>query len=379
MTHENSLMQALYEASPLAVVVVVADGRIRHASTAVEETFGYKPAELLGQSLDILLPERYRHAHGQWLQLYFAQPRQRSMGGNKNLLARRKDGREFPVEIGLSSFAWQGETAAAAYITDITARVQAEKRLAQYAQELEARNAELDAYAHTVAHGLKTPLSLIAGYGELLTCNGKGLLPAEKQRMMQVMTNQTLRMSEIVHDLLLLSGAGQTEIDVGPLDMAAIVSRTRGRLAGLAKKHDVEITLPQSWVTAVGYAPWIEEVWDNYLSNGMKYGGTAPRLTLGSNEQADGMARFWVRDNGSGIAPDDQERLFTPFTRLNLAHTEGHGLGLSIVQRIVERSGGEVGVESYPGEGSTFWFTLPTSLPKTAVASNGSYASRKIE
>jgi two-component system sensor histidine kinase/response regulator len=111
----------------------------------------------------------------------------------------------------------------------------------------------------------------------------------------------------------------------------------------------------------MGYAPWVEEVWVNYISNALKYGGTpsaAPRVELGAETQGDGMVRFWVRDHGPGIAPEAQLRLFTPFTRLDHVRAGGHGLGLSIVRRIVEKLGGQVSVASQVGEGSTFSFTL---------------------
>jgi two-component system sensor histidine kinase/response regulator len=113
------------------------------------------------------------------------------------------------------------------------------------------------------------------------------------------------------------------------------------------------------WPVALGYAPWVEEVWINYLSNAFRYGGRPPRLELGAEAQPDGRVRFWVRDNGAGLTPEDQARLFTPFTRLDQVQVKGHGLGLSIVRRIVEKLGGQVGVESQIGQGSTFSFTLP--------------------
>jgi signal transduction histidine kinase len=127
----------------------------------------------------------------------------------------------------------------------------------------------------------------------------------------------------------------------------------------LIDEHQAEIILPESWPQAVGYSPWIEEVWANYLSNGIKYGGEPPRLELGATKQADGFVRFWVHDQGPGISVEDQTRLFTPFTQLEQVRATGHGLGLSIVRRIVEKLGGEVGMESEVGKGSTFHFTLP--------------------
>jgi signal transduction histidine kinase len=125
-------------------------------------------------------------------------------------------------------------------------------------------------------------------------------------------------------------------------------------------EHQAEIILPVEWPVALGHAPWIEEVWVNYLSNGIKYGGKPPSLRLGASTM-DGMARFWVQDNGPGLSPVEQARLFTEFTQLSQVEIRGHGLGLAIVRRIVEKLGGQVGVESpgVPGDGCTFFFTLP--------------------
>jgi signal transduction histidine kinase len=140
--------------------------------------------------------------------------------------------------------------------------------------------------------------------------------------------------------------------------MARIVTDACERMEPMTQDYDAEIKMPEVCPSALGYAPWIEEVWVNYLSNALKYGGQPPTIELGADEQSDGFVRFWVRDDGPGILPDDQAKLFTPFTRLGQVELEGHGLGLSIVRRIVERLGGEVGMESEMGKGSLFFFTL---------------------
>ena len=118
------------------------------------------------------------------------------------------------------------------------------------------------------------------------------------------------------------------------------------------------------WPDALGYEPWLSEVWANYLGNALKYGGRPPRIELGYTPQPAGMIRFWVRDNGKGIAIDSIGKLFKPFTRLGGNDEKGHGLGLSIVKRIVNTLGGNVGVESEVGTGSSFWFELPAAPPE---------------
>jgi signal transduction histidine kinase len=162
------------------------------------------------------------------------------------------------------------------------------------------------------------------------------------------------------------------KIEPKPLDMAAIVAEALQRLASLIEEHQAEIILPaaSAWPVALGYGPWIEEVWINYISNAIKYGGRPPRLELGATEYqtsegseisqvSSSMVRFWVRDNGPGLTSEEQAQLFTQFTRLHQAQAKGHGLGLSIVQRIIKKLGGQVGVESQMGQGSIFNFTLP--------------------
>jgi PAS domain S-box-containing protein len=248
-----------------------------------------------------------------------------------------------------------------AVIRNVTERKLAEEALRQYAAELEARNEELDAFAHTVAHDLKNPLGILIGYSEILGDEEyRPTLSAKKMnKYLQAIARNGRKMSRIVNELLLLAGLRQTEVEMGPLDMAAIMTEVQQRLAGMIEEHHAEVTLPDTWPEALGYGPWVEEVWVNYLDNAIKYGGRPPRVELGGTEQPDGLRRFWVRDNGHGLTPEEQSRLFTPFTRLEQVRVKGHGLGLSIVRRIVEKLGGEVGVESEEGKGSVFSFTLP--------------------
>ena len=229
--------------------------------------------------------------------------------------------------------------------------------------ELEARNQDLDAFAHTVAHDLKNPMGLIVGFAELLQRGPDDLPEDEQQRAVRTIGQSARKINNIIDELLLLAEVRQVDVRTAPLDMASIVTGAQRRLGDMIEKHQAEISLPPAWPRAPGYAPWVEEVWANYMSNAIKYGGQPPRVELGADWQSDGTVRFWVRDNGQGIAPEDQARLFTPFTRLDQVRARGHGLGLSIVRRIVEKLGGQVGVESGIDQGSLFYFTLPGARP----------------
>ncbi len=254
----------------------------------------------------------------------------------------------------------------------------AEESLRQYAAELEARNEELDAFAHTVAHDLKGPLSYIVGFAKVLTEDYIALSDDEMHRYLQNLARQGQKMSRIIDELLLLfSVRKMSDVEIRPVDMSSVFAEVQERLDYLIKEHQAEIILPDTWPLALGYGPWIEEIWANYLSNAIKYGGTPPRITLGADTWAATDAktttpqiRFWIRDNGAGITPEEQERLFTPFTRLDQVRAKGHGLGLSIVRRIVGKLDGQVGVESDASDGSTFWFTLPAHPHNTEGVSD---------
>jgi len=244
-------------------------------------------------------------------------------------------------------------------LRDITERQRAADALQQYAQELEARNAELDAFAHTVAHDLKNPLSAMVGYTSLLV-EQQGKMEQEQQvTMLNTIERQGYRMARIIDELLLFASLRKLgEVAFSALDMRQIMAEVQERLAAMAKEKQAHIMLPETWPTPVGYAAWVEEILANYLSNALKYGGTPPHIVLGWDAQGE-MLRFWVQDDGAGLTPEEQSRLFIPFTRLDQVSAKGHGLGLSIVRRISEKMGGGVGVTSTPGQGSAFWFTLP--------------------
>lgn len=244
---------------------------------------------------------------------------------------------------------------------ELVERKRAEAALRQSMIELQARNEDLDAFAHTVAHDLQNPLGTLIGFANALESD-YGTLAANDMRTYLRTIGQTGRkMSNIVRELLLLAGVRKTDVPRRALDMALVVTEARERLAYEIREYQADVHIPVLWPRAVGYAPWIEEVWVNYISNGLKYGGHPPRLELGSNVLPDGRVRFWVRDNGAGLTPEEQASLFTPFTRVSQARVTGHGLGLSIVKRIVEKLDGVVAVESEVGKGSTFSFTLPAA------------------
>ena len=254
-------------------------------------------------------------------------------------------------------------------VRDITDRKVTEVALRERTIELEALNEQLDAFAHTVAHDIKDPLTGVVSLSSLITEYFEELKPDTIKEYLDSITQNTLRLASIVDALLLLASVRQLEIiNTEPLDMSTIMANVQKRLAILIAERQAVFVTPETWPTIRSYGPWIEEVWANYVSNAIKYGGTPPLVEIGfslldardSQSNPGFSIKFWVRDNGPGLVEEQKAQLFSKFTRLRDVEP-GHGLGLSIARDIVEKLGGKVGVDSENGQGCEFWFTLPVT------------------
>jgi PAS domain S-box-containing protein len=348
----QAMLGALLESLAEGLLVVDSGGTILLANRRVEGMVGYSQGELLGRPLSDLLPERFAQVHTQHVADYFASPRARPMGVGLELVARRQDETECPVDVSLSYVDTPAGPLVLALVTDTTQLRQAEQALKQ-------RNQELDAFAHTVAHDLNASLGLLVGYSQVLLDTYSTLSAQEVRAFLTIIAQNGRKMRQIVDELLLLASMRREEVPIAPLDMAIIIDQALQRLQYMHQEYQAEIVLPPSYPRALGYAPWVEEVWLNYISNAIKYGGRPPRLELASQVQPDGYVKFWVKDNGAGLRTEQMTRLFTPHTRLGQPPVRGHGLGLSIVKRIIEKLNGRVAVESEVGQGSLFSFYLP--------------------
>jgi len=351
--------RSVTQSSNDAIILMDSDWRIISWNRGAENIFGYSEEKILGQPATRLMPGHYKQLHLEEVKRLRAGGKPRVIGKTIEYTGKREGGSTFPVELSLASWEAGKKTFFSAIIRDITARKQAESIQHRYAKELEAQNAELDAFAHTVAHDLKKPLTELIGFSSLLKIQITETLNESQSNSLQKIEQNALKMGNIIDELLLLASVrDMKKIDTHPLDMAKIIAEVRMRLEYMIGEYQAELVLPECWPEAIGYRPWIEEVWVNYLSNAVQYGGRPPHIQMGATVEKETI-RFWVRDNGEGLSPDDQAQLFTAFERLHQASIEGHGLGLSIVRRIVEKLGGRVGVESRKGHGSTFFFTLP--------------------
>jgi PAS domain S-box-containing protein len=360
----------VFRASPDVTLILDREtGEILQANEATHTVLGYTPHTLVGKHFSYLYPPAVGAATPDIAAL---------LDDNDELYeyqeVLRADGQANPMETTITQIPWGKDEATLITLRDVTERQAAEEELRQYREhleervkqrtaELEARNQELDAFAHTVAHDLKGPLTRLIGASSLLR-TAQTLPQEDRDYYLASLEREGYKMSDIIDELLLLASVRKmTSLNIARLDMESIITDVQERLAPMITEYDTTLHLPQDWLPARGYRPWIEQVWVNYLSNAIKYGGRPPVIKLGCELPTPEAShvRFWVQDNGKGLTEEEQAQLFTPFTRITDVSIEGYGLGLSIVQRIVTKLNGEVGVESTLGKGSRFTFTLPRS------------------
>lgn len=250
---------------------------------------------------------------------------------------------------------------------EVLARVHAHVSLTTLRRELEERNQELQTFSRMVAHNLKDPLTTIIGCTELIldewgSADHQTLveaMPAEAMNDVKLVRDTGLRMRETIEGLLLLAGVSQDTPRLVALDMRAILDEVSQDLTEIIRVHGGVLSYPDTWPKALGAPAWIKQVWSNYITNGLKYGGKPPMLRLGADNDHPTMVKFWIRDNGVGLPDTAVSRIFEPFTRFHTRIAPGHGLGLSIVHRIITKLGGEVNARCLDAGGSEFSFTLP--------------------
>jgi len=258
------------------------------------------------------------------------------------------------------------------YISTLVHKLRDEITLREKVQlELEQKIAELNVFGRTVAHDLENPLGVINGsIGALLKEFSESNNEKVKKRLVFI-RDSTKHMINIIKSILILAGIKKIDKNqYGMFSMSTCIKDALERMAYNIETNDVHLLKANNWPSIHGYAPWITEVWVNYVNNAIKYGHNSTKnnqriVELGFDQPGtfsqshNGHYRFWVKDNGKGIEKEKIDVLFKEFARLHSTKYEGHGLGLSIVKNVVEKCGGTVGVESEIGEGSLFFFTLP--------------------
>jgi PAS domain S-box-containing protein len=358
-------------------------------NAAAEAMFGYRREELLGQLIEILVPESLKQRHNEHRQRYAEHPTTRPMGIGLELFARRKDGSEFPVEISLSPIRSSDGSRAMAIIRDITDRKQAQARidavhhqfaaeLAATNQRLEVQNRELERanrlkseFLAGMSHELRTPLHTIIGFGDLLAEELKGALNADQKRFVTHIQRDSRHLLELINDILDLSRIEAGHLDLHPelFRPAEAITQTIASLKPLANNKVISIVEDVDRNVQITADPVrFKEIVSNLISNAIKFTPEGGKIMVECHQRAH-HAMFAVTDTGIGIPASEQQAIFDKFYQLGSTTRgvrEGTGLGLAITKSLVEMHGGTISVKSAPGEGSRFEFLLPYAAPETA-------------
>ncbi len=357
---------SLLDSVPDAMVIVEADGgRIVHLNSIAEQLFGWPRDEAIGKPVEILVPTSFRETHEAERHGYAAGPRVRPMGLGRELSGVRRNGQEFPAEISLSPLHGDGKLFVIAAVRDVSERKVIEHRALLYERARDEVRVR-DEFLSIAAHEFKTPIATLRLQAEVLVRalaqSGHESL-ATRQKPVRAIHRQTLRLARLVQGLLDVTHitAGRLLLRPEDVDLAAVVREAAERWRETLARANCPLRLragesiPGQWDRMR-----LEQIIDNLVGNAMKYAAGTPVEVVAEADSA--AAHIIVRDEGIGIAPEDQRRIFERFERaVPTRHYGGFGLGLWIVRNIVEAFGGEIRVSSAPGRGSTFDVMLPRS------------------
>jgi PAS domain S-box-containing protein len=344
------MFERIVEAAPCGMVMISAHGGIVLVNPQAESMFAYARNELLGLPLETLLPERFRAAHGAHRQNFAAKPSLRQMGAGRDLTARRKDGSEFPVEISLSPVPGDEGGLVLAAITDIT-------RHKAMQLELRQANSNLEEFSYAASHDLKSPLRGISDLVEWIVEDLGGAEPQEVSRNLGRVRDRVRRLERVIDDLLAYARAGTTFTDAVQVDLDGLIT---GILELLPRPPGFGVTMQIKAKPFVTNKAPLESVLRNLIDNAFKHHDLSTGNIAVRVEDIGRYCVFTISDDGPGIPPASQERVFRIFQTLAAEAHEHSGIGLALSKRLVEAHGGWIKLDSSAGvRGTAFHVWWP--------------------
>ncbi len=350
--------RVILESSPNAMVIVNRTGIITIINSKTEQVFGYRRDEMLGQPVELLMPNRFHADLPSRLDRYFADTQGQFMGPSLELIGRRKDGQEFPIETNMSQIETADGVLIVATVRDVTEHRQMIRRL-------EEMNELRNEFVAIVAHDLRAPMMSISGFAHLLIDMWDTTSDDEKIEYLKIIARSTENMAEFVEDALQVARieAGEYIYDIDAFDIRSLVQRALDEADGANVDRRFELIASGDIPLVLGDADRQWQILTNLLSNAVKFSPAEEPITVGLSCIGDSV-QVAITDRGIGIANDDISKLFQKFGRLSTPGVKkipGTGLGLYICKTLVETQGGQIWCESSPGQGSTFFFTIPVA------------------
>lgn len=340
------------ESCPSSMIMTDGAGRIILVNTETERLFGYPRSELIGQKMEMLVPERLRSGYLQRRAALMLRPEPVRLGENWNLYGLRRDGIEFPIEVGLNPIRTREGVLVLGVYVDISER----KRVDRLKDE----------FVSTVSHELRTPLTSIAGSLGLLIAGAAGALPEQAARLIRIAQSNSQRLVRLINDILDIEKieSGQIAFKFRRLNVRALVEQVIEANRGYADSFAVPVRLDADAAAGEAYCDpdRLAQVVTNLLSNAVKFSPPHGEVTVAISERAETL-RITVRDHGPGIPREFRSRIFEKFAQADagdMRQKGGTGLGLNIVRQIVTRLGGTVGFEDATGGGTIFYVELPS-------------------
>jgi len=352
---------------PDALVIVNAEGKIAGTNAQTGKLFGYSDRELEGESMALLVPERFRKTQRQYYAAHFSPRGGRVPETTMELCGLHKDGREFPIEVSTKPLAAEKGLVVTSAIRDITDRKRVEQQISKLNKELERRamelenaNKELEAFSYSVSHDLRSPLQNIDSFSLILMEDYANQLDAEGLDYVQRLRGSCQHMQDIIDALLALSNMMRKELLVDHFDLTALANAVAADLKQKNPDRLVDWVIAEG-LTAEGDAQLLRVVLENLFGNAWKFTANRPRarIEFGALPQSNGARTYFVRDDGAGFDMAHAGHLFKPFKRLHdQSEFRGTGIGLATVQRVIHRHQGKIWAEGVVNHGATFCFTL---------------------